>query len=217
MDRSRSKFVQNPHFGRTRQLSRTPARQPSPRAGKQTGLPCSGRPSLPAGTSRRPGEGRSGATSGISSHAITSCSRGGAVDRHTSHGDGGRGRGSAPANHARPCVANELGQRYWVGDGSSNRRTHSACNQLLDFLSRFNSTTSDRPARRACPARTTVSRNECPQPRCSSRVRVRGIEGDVPVPVARLPPFPHFRLSPVGDADARRYSSAPAGPAAPGT
>ena len=64
-----------------------------------------------------------------------------------------------PGTTARPC--------------SSNRRTHSACSQPLDFLSRFNSATSDRLARCACRARTAVSRNECPQPRCSRRVRRR--------------------------------------------
>ena len=53
-------------------------------------------------------------------------------------------------------------------DGHTARATNP-----LDFFSRFSSATSDRSARCACRARTTVSRNECPQPRCSRRVRSR--------------------------------------------
>ena len=50
---------------------------------------------------------------------------------------------------------------------------HRARSQSPDFLSRFNSATSDRSARFAFLARTTVSRSECPQARCSSSVRSR--------------------------------------------
>ena len=50
--------------------------------------------------------------------------------------------------------------------------TARATNPWISF-NRFSSATSDRSARCTCRARTTFSRNECPQPRCSRRVRSR--------------------------------------------
>ena len=61
---------------------------------------------------------------------------------------------------------------------SRNSSTHSAYSQSRDFRSRLSRATSDRSARRAWRARTTVSRKECPQPRWISRVRSR-FSGDL--------------------------------------
>ena len=49
--------------------------------------------------------------------------------------------------------------------------THGACSQSGHFLNRFSNATSDRSANCALRALTTVSRSECPQPGCNSRVR----------------------------------------------